>query len=222
MSAVLELIFRHRFGRPPNTEALVRTVQQVFTANGVDVRFAAGDASPLPNVAMDRVSVGSCRIAAGDHLGLFEAVAAQLSSPPQLVVFIVGSIEAYAAASGCAAHPEWCTGVVITETAASGATGTSGKWVLAHEVGHLLGLDHVRDASQLMCDPPTGIAFTIPRLSDEERRKVTSSRLLGVQTGGSAPIASRRMGERKVPSRHIEARSTPISTPGPRRRTVAF
>ncbi len=51
---------------------------------------------------------------------------------------------------GCATHPPDCPGLVVSRYAT--------PWTFAHEVGHVLGLDHV--------DPPDGLSLMTPSTAD--------------------------------------------------------
>lgn len=187
MAATLELVFRHRSGRVADAEALCRDVQQVLTDNGVAIRIVIGDRSALDLTSMTEASVGACISVLG-QAELFNSLGPSFRSPNQAAIFVVGRIRnALAAASGCAAHPVGRPGAIITETAASASTPASGRWVLAHEIGHLLGLDHVDDTSSLMCDPPTALGFGTPRISIDQRRTMLRQVILGAE--GDAPSA---------------------------------
>jgi hypothetical protein len=208
----LQLRFRYRPGQRPDVGALCATVQSVFSANAVGVQFVAGDAEESDLPAMTAVAVGACVDVFDEHKALFDAMASSMKDG-QAAIFVVGRITDAATASGCAAHPASCPGAVITEAAAAaGAGGTTagGRWVLAHEVGHLLGLSHVKDTPRLMCDPPTSITSASPRLSATEKQTVAASPLLG--TGAletlalAAPVRSvRGVGQRRVIKRRRPA-----------------
>jgi len=66
------------------------------------------------------------------------------------------------AAAGCAIHPPGKPGVVISSSMAS-------QWTLAHQIGHVLGLDHVDDTDALMTRRSTASLTNLPPdLSDAE------------------------------------------------------
>ena len=75
--------------------------------------------------------------------------------------------------NGCAAHPDGRPGAVVTR----GAT----RWTLAHEVGHVLGLNHVNDNNRLMTgngtanitNPPPDIIATESTTMDNSVLTIT-------------------------------------------------
>jgi hypothetical protein len=179
----LRLLFRSRPGIPLDVAAMCASVQSVFDANGLDVRVQAGASGHLALPGMSAVSVGSCvEVLAPDHRALFNAVAPTIAPHGEAAIFIVGTITDGGAASGCAAHPAGCPGLVMTEAAAAaaanGGTAADGLWVLAHEIGHLLGLQHVGPADSLMHDPPTAITKDPPTVSDDEKTTALAAGLL--------------------------------------------
>jgi hypothetical protein len=227
MGGTLQLLFRYRPGHRPDIGRLVTAVQQVYTQNNVDVTVRAGADAELNATAMQSVNTSGCHSAVFDHRALFEAVS-PISVPNEAVVFVVGSITDGGPFSGCAAHPFDCPGLVITEAAAKGTglgAAQDGKWVLAHEIAHVLGLDDLTgQKSSLMCAPATAITATLPAISSTERLTMEGSRFLGhgaVRTAGrSNPLpgdAGTGVSPRETPSRSIGGRDTPIFPPRRRR-----
>ena len=210
MAGTLQLLFRYRPGRRPDIERLVTSLQQIWSGNGLAITCSAGAAAELTSPLLESVSVNGCAGGAiGNHRRLFE-LSSGLVSPDQLVVFVVKSITDGGLVSGCAVHPPGIPGLVITEAAVAGKTTGTGRWVLAHELAHVLGLSHVTSTGSLMCDPATSIAATVPALSLEERQRVVNSPCLGRAGGrpGAPPIA--RLPARGTPEREIGARELPI------------
>ncbi len=147
---------------------------------------------------MESVKVNECVAAIGPHARLFDHV--QLA-PHQAVVFVVRSIADAAICGGCAAHPPGKAGVVITEAAAAGGVGggaSAGRWVLAHELAHVLGLFHCGSTRGLMCDPATAISVSTPELLPEDCRTMES------YPGLAAP-------DREPTARTTAVRDTPVT-----------
>ena len=225
----LRLRIRHRSGHRPDLAALRDSVQTVFSANGVDVQITVDDTAALDLEGMTSLAVGSCVNVLGKHRSLFDAVAPVIAPRGEAVVFVVGRITDGESASGCAAHPASCPGVVITETAAAAAAGTNaaaGRWVLAHEIGHLLDLDHTEGTRSLMCDPPTSITSDPPELSESERTTVAASALLSVAlvdavAPSAAEFAARTVKKKRTIKRVApKAKRSPRRKPGVRKRAV--
>ena len=78
--------------------------------------------------------------------------------------------------NGCATHPAATPGAVVAALAP--------EWSLAHEVGHVLGLEHVNDRTCLMTGGGTNrIVDPPPELSAEEVATVRASRLVDTRPG---------------------------------------
>jgi Matrixin len=74
------------------------------------------------------------------------------------------------ASNGCANHPEGRPGAIVVRTAS--------RWTLAHEVGHVLGLNHVKNRNRLMTSCGThGITNPPPDLIQSEVDTMNNSDL---------------------------------------------
>jgi hypothetical protein len=210
MARTLEVVFRHRPLQTFDCEAILGTCREVFRRNGIDVDLKLGDVASSSISQMQGVRVNGCTAAISSHLEMFSSVA--ITCPDQIVVFIVAAItdpgsERFA---GCAAHPADKAGVVITEAAAAGAlasTAGQGRWVLAHELAHVLGLDHRAGTSALMTAPATAITSALPVIDSTERSTMEASRYLG---RGFSDVT------RSTPERTTPERSTPSYWDRPR------
>jgi hypothetical protein len=72
-----------------------------------------------------------------------------------------------------ASHPPEQPGAVLSASLA-------GEWALAHEIGHLAGLEHSADANDLMFKSTAGIVEASPALRDDEVATVLASPLAQV------------------------------------------
>lgn len=190
----LEVVFRHRGLRSFDCSAMVGTVQRLLDARGVNVKIRFGGDQVLSASQMQSVDVFGCDVFTGAHRQLFQLV--KLTSPPQVVVFIVNHIVDEGPYAGCAQHPAECPGLVLTEAAAAGGTGSTnagGRWVLAHELCHVLGLTHSGSAASLMFRDVTAISSSMPDISNAEKARLEGSRWLGAVSSPatrSIPVAS--------------------------------
>lgn len=211
MAGTLQFVFRYRPGHRPDIGRLVGAVQQLFSANGLEITCSGGSDAALSSPLLESVSVNECTLAPiGDHRRLFD-LGGTISSPDQIVIFVVRRIVDGGLFSGCAAHPPNIPGVVLTEAAAEGTITANGCWVLAHELGHVLGLSHAPASGSLMCDPATSISATMPVLSMSERLDVMNSKCIGPSFGTGIPrLALSELPSRATPERTIVDRELPI------------
>ncbi|PWW24422.1 hypothetical protein JD79_03601 [Geodermatophilus normandii] len=119
-------------------DQMVAAMRDVYEPQGFRIVRAGDETLNLP--ALDVVDVGGCTrgnttaeqrtlFSNRNGVGANEVVAyfVQATDPPT---------------NGCAAHPAGQPGAVV----ASGAS----RWTLGHEIGHVLGLNHVNDNDRLM------------------------------------------------------------------------
>ena len=145
-------------------------IRRLFIKAGLDVRFGStedlsGDPSLQPLLALD---VGPCFLGqpTAEHDLLFahrDGVAAG-----ELVVYIVQTLEGGTGNFlGCATHPAGRPGAAIVVSNA--------LWLVAHEVGHVLGLRHVTSSADNLMFPTVGWTNVPPDLSDTEAATMVSS-----------------------------------------------
>ncbi len=139
------------------------------------------DLSGRANLALVRVlDVGACKmgqVQTSDQTTLYaerEGAAAN-----DTVVYLVSSLVNGASATtlvGCASHPAAQPGCAIVQDVA--------EWLVAHEVGHVLDLDHVDNKvsanSRFLMWPDTGWTSPPPDISEDEFKKMTNSSLTPV------------------------------------------
>lgn len=143
---------------------LVRSMRQVYEPHGIRVFVAGSEVLQLPTL-MD-IDVGACDQSAltSEQLELF----GNRNGVPAdgIAVYFIRSTNP--PLNGCAAHIRDSPALVVTQLAS--------RWSLAHEVGHVLGLDHVADTDRLMTGNGT---FTItnppPDLINSEIDTIRSS-----------------------------------------------
>jgi hypothetical protein len=145
-------------------------IRRLFLKSGLDVRFGStqdlsGDASLTPLLALD---VGPCNLGAptAEHDLLFvhrDGVGAD-----ELVVYVVQTLVGGSGnLLGCATHPAGQPGAAIVQSNA--------LWLVAHEVGHVLGLFHVATSSDNLMFPNVGWTNLPPDLSDSEAATMVGS-----------------------------------------------
>lgn len=136
---------------------MIEAMRVVYGTAGIGVAVAAERALHLP--ALMNVDVGECveGEVTEEQEELF-AHCAGAGSDEICIFFVQSTVPAY---SGCAAHPPGRPCAIV----AAGAS----RWTLAHEVGHVLGLDHVDDRTRLMTGRGTSsITVPQPRLAPSE------------------------------------------------------
>ena len=124
----------------------------------------SGNAALQP---LQNFNVGSCTLGAptADHTALFSN--RNNAGANDLVIYVVSTLIGGAGNFlGCATHPAGQPGaVVIWDTA---------QWLTAHEVGHVLGLEHVAQSDSLMLDN-VGWTNVPPDVASSEYTKMFSS-----------------------------------------------
>jgi hypothetical protein len=144
-------------------DQMVDGMREVFEPQGILVEIAGEERLNLP--ALEDVNVGPCT------RGTVTPEQRQLFShrndagPLDLCVYFVRST--VPPTSGCAAHPDGRPGAVV----ASGAP----VWTLAHEIGHVLGLEHVPPTDRLMTRATAQITNPPPDLTPAEVKTMHDS-----------------------------------------------
>ncbi|WP_221806084.1 hypothetical protein [Paenibacillus illinoisensis] len=143
---------------------MVKAMREVYAAANIDVEVSSTEELNLPMLTdlyvndctrgrptEEQKQLFSNRLNVGDH---------------EIAVYLVRSL--FPPENGCAVHPPGRPGVVIANTATI--------WTLGHEIGHVLGLDHVDNSDRLMKGKGThGITNPPPDLSPEEIEIMMSS-----------------------------------------------
>jgi len=146
---------------------MIANMIQVYASVGINVLVGTTENLNLPATFLD-IDVGGCTS------GSTTTEQAQLFSnrnnvgPDDVVAYFVRST--VPPFNGCAAHPSGQPGAVVASIAS--------PWTLAHEIGHVLGLNHVTDNNRLMTGGGTAnITNPPPDLVPSEASTMQTSRL---------------------------------------------
>ena len=128
-------------------DAQFLAMQELFTTVGITVsRQTTEDLSADPNLQpLQNLNVGNCFLGqpTQDHNDLFAN--RNNVGDNELVVYIVSTlIGGNGTLLGCATHPDGQPGAAVVQSSA--------RWLVAHEIGHVLGLLHVCEFST--ANPP--------------------------------------------------------------------
>jgi hypothetical protein len=157
-------------------DAQFLALAQLFARSKIGVDLGTTeDLSGNPNLAhLVTLDVGPCLLGqpTQEHNDLFAN--RNNARADDLVIYIVQSLQGgMGNFAGCATHPGGQPGAAIVQSSA--------LWLLAHEVGHVLGLRHVDDTVPTNRDflmwPNTGWTNVPPDISGGERSTMLSSNL---------------------------------------------
>jgi Matrixin len=145
---------------------MIESMREVYETACIRVDVGSNENLNLPE--LNDLDIGECRrgVTTAEQGQLF-ANRNNVGNNDIVVYFVRSTIPP---TNGCAAHPAERPGAVV----AQGAT----QWTLAHEVGHVLGLNHVDDNNRLMTRNGTGnITNPPPDLVNDEVRTMDTSPL---------------------------------------------
>ena len=147
-----------------SVNTMLRDMRTVYASRGFLVQVVNNERLNLP--ALTTVDVGQCRMGSvtAEQRQLFRN-RNNLQRNDVAVYFVRATNPAF---NGCAAHPNGVPACVV----ASGAT----RWTMGHEVGHVLGLNHVNNNNRLMTGNGTSnITNPPPDLTLGEGRTMADS-----------------------------------------------
>jgi len=151
---------------------MLTAMRQVYATVGIAVRLVSTETLNLP--ALNDVDVDSCNSGTTAEQDDLYANRNNVERGDVVVYFVRATVPPL---NGCATHPDGRPGAVVTR----GAT----KWTLGHEVGHVLGLNHVRGTDRLMTGGGTAnITHPPPDLVPAEVSRMQGSTLTDECTGG--------------------------------------
>ena len=158
-----------------------QAMHDLFAQGGIAVyQGSTEDLSNNPNLQpLLDLDVGNCRRfePTEEIIRLFEN--RNYVGPNELVVYLVDSLSY---GIGCAVHPNGRPGAVVNSR--YGPHGTTGSpdsdsrnmaWIVAHEVAHVLGLEHSTNRDNLMYEGWPGLIHFPPKLTYTDFNKLHAS-----------------------------------------------
>lgn len=164
--------------RVPEFTAL-ENAQKVYGPHAIAIEFASGESLLLnvfQRISLADVDAGTCRIGAsgpitGEQQSLFSLGSYAQVGARDIVVYYVDQLTKTNGSrlAGCSSHAPNRPAVVV---AAAGS-----PWTLAHELAHVLGLRHVRDATNVMHTPTSSITANPPTFTASQLTTLRASPL---------------------------------------------
>jgi hypothetical protein len=154
-------------GSTPNIARDMNTANQIFNPHDIDFFQLGQDTNNVPALLdLDQPTCFSGQTPTAEENNLYNLE--RDHAPADIIAYYVRSTNI--GVRGCAAHPSGQPGSVVTDVAT--------QYTMAHEIGHVLGLGHVTDRSNLM-HPNTGqINVHPPNLTNTQLNTIRGSKYL--------------------------------------------
>ncbi len=147
-------------------DTMIESMREVYRSARIRIDIGSTENLNLPD--LNDLDVGQCiQFLLTNEQNMLYANRNNVGNNDIVIYFVRSTVPPF---NGCAAHPLGQAGAVV----AQGAT----RWTLGHEVGHVLGLNHINDNDRLMTENGTAnITNPPPDLVNSEIQTMQSSAL---------------------------------------------
>lgn len=164
---IVPIFFKTIQGAAPNINRDLRVANQIFNRYGIEFFQLGQDTNNVPALLdLDQPTCRRGQTPTNEENQLYNLE--RDHAPSDMVVYYLRSTSL--GVRGCAAHPANRPGSVVTDSAT--------QYTMAHEIGHVLGLAHVNDTSNLMNNGTAAITTHPPNLTTAQLNTIRGSQLL--------------------------------------------